>query len=137
MLKLLLNSKMEKCNVTWSLSLFFFSQIQTPSKTLGPFCGRTPPTSPLITHSHHVKVLFATDGFGTNRGFSLSFRVRGAAKCLHLQATDLERKQAPLVENVSSHFCLYCREGVSSSGDSTLHPTGSRISAGSDCDCQV
>uniref|UniRef100_UPI0037E7CFA5 uncharacterized protein c1s.2 n=1 Tax=Semicossyphus pulcher TaxID=241346 RepID=UPI0037E7CFA5 len=49
-------------------------KIETPSGTLGPFCGSTPPPSPFFTHSHHVKILFASDGSGTNKGFSLSFK---------------------------------------------------------------
>lgn len=42
-------------------------------------------------------------------------------------------------DRVCFHFSFNCREGVSSSGDPTLHnhAPGSRISAGSDCDGQV
>ncbi|XP_070690977.1 ovochymase [Pempheris klunzingeri] len=50
--------------------------IETPSGTLGPFCGHTPPPSPVLTHSHHVQIRFTSDGFGTNRGFSLHFKTR-------------------------------------------------------------
>uniref|UniRef100_A0A3B4Z8V7 Complement component 1, s subcomponent n=1 Tax=Stegastes partitus TaxID=144197 RepID=A0A3B4Z8V7_9TELE len=52
-------------------------RVETPSITLGPFCGSSPPPSPLLTHSHHVRIRFTSDGFGTNRGFSLNFRTRG------------------------------------------------------------
>uniref|UniRef100_A0A8C6UX14 Complement component 1, s subcomponent n=1 Tax=Neogobius melanostomus TaxID=47308 RepID=A0A8C6UX14_9GOBI len=34
------------------------------------------PTSPLFTHSHQVKILFESDGYGTNSGFSLSFQTK-------------------------------------------------------------
>lgn len=69
-------TKIRKCTLI-TLPCFIF-QIETPSVTLGPFCGHTPPPSPLLTHSHDVKVHFTSDGFGTNKGFSLRFRVRGA-----------------------------------------------------------
>lgn len=49
-------------------------RIETPSGTLGPFCGQTPPPSPFLTHSHHVQIRFTSDGFGTNKGFSLHFK---------------------------------------------------------------
>ncbi|XP_071326519.1 complement C1s subcomponent [Trachinotus anak] len=52
-------------------------RIETPSGTLGPFCGHTPPPSPLLTHSHQVKIYFTSDGFGTNKGFSFHFKTRG------------------------------------------------------------
>ncbi|XP_023282098.1 uncharacterized protein LOC111669859 [Seriola lalandi dorsalis] len=52
-------------------------RIETLSGTLGPFCGDTPPPSPLLTHSHHVKIHFTSDGFGTNKGFSFHFKTRG------------------------------------------------------------
>ncbi|XP_068425833.1 transmembrane protease serine 9 [Clinocottus analis] len=48
-------------------------RIETPSGILGPFCGHTPPPSPFLTHSHHVQIRFTSDGFGTNKGFSLRF----------------------------------------------------------------
>lgn len=51
-------------------------RVETPSVTFGPFCGSSPPPSPLLTHSHHVWIRFTSDGFGTNRGFSLHFRTR-------------------------------------------------------------
>ncbi|XP_037640143.1 complement C1s subcomponent-like [Sebastes umbrosus] len=51
--------------------------IETHSGTLGPFCGHTPPSSPFLTHSHHVKIRLTSDGFGTNKGFSLHFMTRG------------------------------------------------------------
>lgn len=50
--------------------------IETPSGTLGPFCGHTPPPSPFLTHSNHVQIHFISDGFGTNKGFSLHFKTR-------------------------------------------------------------
>uniref|UniRef100_A0A3Q1FWV0 Calcium-dependent serine proteinase-like n=1 Tax=Acanthochromis polyacanthus TaxID=80966 RepID=A0A3Q1FWV0_9TELE len=52
--------------------------VETPSATLGPFCGSSPPLSPLLTHSHYVRIRFTSDGFGANRGFSLHFRTRGS-----------------------------------------------------------
>nr|AIZ96980.1 complement component 1s [Oplegnathus fasciatus] len=51
-------------------------RIETPSGTLGPFCGNTPPTSPFLTHSSHVQIRFTSDGFGTNKGFTLHFKTR-------------------------------------------------------------
>ncbi|KAJ0066322.1 hypothetical protein NL108_011150, partial [Boleophthalmus pectinirostris] len=48
-------------------------RIETHSGTLGPFCGSNSPSSPLLTHSHQIKIHFETDGYGTNRGFSLIF----------------------------------------------------------------
>ncbi|XP_076592574.1 complement C1s subcomponent [Chaetodon auriga] len=51
-------------------------RIETPSGTLGPFCGHTPPPSPLLTHSNHVHIRFTSDGFGTNKGFTLHFKTR-------------------------------------------------------------
>lgn len=51
-------------------------RIETPSGTLGPFCGHTPPPSPFLTHSHHVHIRFTSDGFGTNKGFTLHFKTR-------------------------------------------------------------
>ncbi|XP_026173254.1 complement C1s subcomponent [Mastacembelus armatus] len=51
-------------------------RIETHSGTLGPFCGHTPPPSPFLTHSHHVKIHFTSDGFGTNKGFNFHFKTR-------------------------------------------------------------
>lgn len=51
--------------------------IKTHSGKLGPFCGHTPPPSPLLTHSHRIQIHFKTDGFGTNKGFHLHFQTRG------------------------------------------------------------
>ncbi|XP_029308137.1 LOW QUALITY PROTEIN: mannan-binding lectin serine protease 2 [Cottoperca gobio] len=48
--------------------------IETLSGTLEPLCGRTPPPSPFLTHSHHVQLRFTSDGYGTNKGFTLHFR---------------------------------------------------------------
>lgn len=62
-----------------TLPMLFCSQIETHSGTLGPFCGHTPPPSPFLTHSHHVKIRLTSDGFGTNKGFSLHFMTRGTA----------------------------------------------------------
>ncbi|KAL6109293.1 c1s [Pungitius sinensis] len=47
-----------------------------PSRILGPFCGHNPPPSPLLTHSHHVKLRFTSDGYGSNKGFTLHFKTR-------------------------------------------------------------
>ncbi|XP_068179770.1 ovochymase [Antennarius striatus] len=52
-------------------------RIETPSGVLGPFCGHTPPPSPLLTHSSHVHIRFTSDGFGSNKGFTLHFQTRG------------------------------------------------------------
>lgn len=60
-------------------TVLFCLQIETPSGTLGPFCGKTPPPSPFLTHSNHVKIHFTSDGFGTNKGFTLHFKTRGTA----------------------------------------------------------
>ncbi|XP_037836444.1 complement C1s subcomponent-like [Kryptolebias marmoratus] len=51
--------------------------IETHPGTLGPFCGNKPPPSPLLTHSHHIQIRFMSDGFGSNKGFSLHFKTRG------------------------------------------------------------
>ncbi|KAF3692073.1 Complement C1r subcomponent [Channa argus] len=51
-------------------------KIETPSGTLGPFCGHTPPPSPYLTHSHKVKIHFTSDGFGSNKGFTFHFQTR-------------------------------------------------------------
>uniref|UniRef100_A0A3Q4BLB9 Complement component 1, s subcomponent n=1 Tax=Mola mola TaxID=94237 RepID=A0A3Q4BLB9_MOLML len=51
-------------------------RIETPSGTLGPFCGQKPPPSHLLTHSNHVHIRFTSDGFGTNKGFRLHFTTR-------------------------------------------------------------
>ncbi|XP_036930822.1 complement C1s subcomponent-like [Acanthopagrus latus] len=51
-------------------------KIETPSGTLGPFCGHAPPASPFLTHSHHVRIHFSSDGFGTNKGFALHFKTQ-------------------------------------------------------------
>lgn len=52
-------------------------QIETTSKTLGPFCGSTPPPSPFLTHSNRVHIRFTSDGFGINKGFNFHFKTRG------------------------------------------------------------
>uniref|UniRef100_A0A3Q2QM99 Mannan-binding lectin serine protease 2 n=1 Tax=Fundulus heteroclitus TaxID=8078 RepID=A0A3Q2QM99_FUNHE len=51
-------------------------KIETHSETFGPFCGNTPPPSPLLTHSSYVQIHFTSNGFGTNKGFNLSFKTR-------------------------------------------------------------
>ncbi|KAK5891814.1 hypothetical protein CesoFtcFv8_012251 [Champsocephalus esox] len=51
-------------------------RIETHSESLGSFCGNTPPPSPFLTHSHRVQIHFTSDGYGTNKGFSLAFRTR-------------------------------------------------------------
>ncbi|KAF7670145.1 hypothetical protein LDENG_00050090 [Lucifuga dentata] len=51
--------------------------VETPSRTLGPFCGHTPPPSPLSTYSNRVQIHFMSDGFGSNKGFSLHYTTRG------------------------------------------------------------
>ncbi|CAJ1062513.1 complement C1s subcomponent-like [Xyrichtys novacula] len=56
-------------------------RVETSSETLGSFCGETPPPSPFLTHSHQVQIHFTSDGFGTNKGFSLKFKTR-AKVCL-------------------------------------------------------
>ncbi|XP_056901921.1 complement C1s subcomponent isoform X1 [Takifugu flavidus] len=65
--------------------------IQTPSGNLGSFCGLQPPPSPFLTHSSQVHIRFASDGFGTNKGFALRFRTRAkvcpAAVTPHSTAT--------------------------------------------------
>ncbi|KAI9999733.1 hypothetical protein NQD34_011576 [Periophthalmus magnuspinnatus] len=53
-------------------------RIETHYGTLGPFCGRSAPPSPLQTYSHQLKIHFETDGYGTNQGFSLSFTTAAA-----------------------------------------------------------
>uniref|UniRef100_A0A3Q0S618 Complement component 1, s subcomponent n=1 Tax=Amphilophus citrinellus TaxID=61819 RepID=A0A3Q0S618_AMPCI len=53
-------------------------RIETPSGTLGPFCGETPPPSPFPTHASEITISFTSDGSGTNKGFSLHFTTRGA-----------------------------------------------------------
>ncbi|XP_074539378.1 transmembrane protease serine 9-like [Halichoeres trimaculatus] len=50
--------------------------VETSSGTLGPFCGKTGPPSPLFTDSHQVQIRFTSDGFGSNKGFSLDFKTR-------------------------------------------------------------
>ncbi|KAM3873248.1 mannan-binding lectin serine protease 2-like [Diretmus argenteus] len=53
--------------------------VETSRGTLGPFCGHVPPPSPLLTHSHHVQILFSSDGFGSNAGFTVHYKTRGTA----------------------------------------------------------
>ncbi|XP_069038793.1 complement C1s subcomponent-like isoform X1 [Lepisosteus oculatus] len=50
-------------------------QIKTPSRVFGPFCGDQAPPS-LITGSHQMEILFNTDGYGTNTGFTLTYRAK-------------------------------------------------------------
>ncbi|KAM4579818.1 complement C1s subcomponent-like [Odontesthes bonariensis] len=69
-------------------------RIKTPTGTLGPFCGNTPPPSPLLTYSNHIKIHFTSDGFGSNKGFSLQFQTRdkicGPAVTSHSTVTPLK-----------------------------------------------
>ncbi|KAM3613671.1 uncharacterized protein V6R79_003336 [Siganus canaliculatus] len=48
--------------------------VETPTRTLGPFCGNKPPPSPLLTHSSKVIVRFTSDSFGSNKGFTAHFK---------------------------------------------------------------
>uniref|UniRef100_A0A4W5R4C5 Complement component 1, s subcomponent.1 n=1 Tax=Hucho hucho TaxID=62062 RepID=A0A4W5R4C5_9TELE len=48
--------------------------VETSSGTQGPFCGRVPPSSPLRTGSHHARILFNSDGQGSNNGFTIHDR---------------------------------------------------------------
>lgn len=83
MIKLVCFQLKDRCQeIHFHFHILLFFQIETPSGTLGPFCGHTPPPSPLLTHSHNVKVRFTTDSFGTNKGFSFRFGARGADKIL-------------------------------------------------------
>ncbi|XP_029359830.1 complement C1s subcomponent [Echeneis naucrates] len=74
-------------------------RIETSSGTLGPFCGRTPPPSPLLTHSNEVKIHFISDSYGTNKGFNFHFKTRGkvcpAAVTSHSTASPLEPEYLP------------------------------------------
>ncbi|KAL0985104.1 hypothetical protein UPYG_G00152940 [Umbra pygmaea] len=47
--------------------------VETSSGTLGPFCGNVPPPSPLRTESHHARILFTSDGQGSNNGFKIRY----------------------------------------------------------------
>ncbi|KAJ8354957.1 hypothetical protein SKAU_G00225240 [Synaphobranchus kaupii] len=47
--------------------------IKTPSREFGPFCGSVPPSSPLLTNSHQVQILFSSDATGTNTGFTFKY----------------------------------------------------------------
>ncbi|KAM4600844.1 complement C1s subcomponent [Polymixia lowei] len=49
---------------------------ETPSKTFGPFCGQVPPPSPFLTQSNQVRILFDTDGYGSNNGFTVLYKTR-------------------------------------------------------------
>ncbi|XP_045574701.1 mannan-binding lectin serine protease 2 [Salmo salar] len=48
--------------------------VETSSGTQGPFCGRVPPSPPLRTGSHHARILFNSDGQGSNNGFTIHYR---------------------------------------------------------------
>lgn len=72
-------SVQDKGGNTLQTSILCCLQIETPSGTLGPFCGHAPPASPFLTHSHHVRIHFSSDGFGTNKGFALHFKTQGTA----------------------------------------------------------
>lgn len=64
---------------THAYQVWYCSKVETPAGTLGPFCGSTPPPSPLLTHSSQVHVRFTSDHIGSNKGFSLNFKTRGTA----------------------------------------------------------
>ncbi|KAM6910685.1 complement C1s subcomponent [Xenentodon cancila] len=70
--------------------------IETHSRTLGPFCGQTPPPSPLPTYSNNVQIVFTSDSFGTNKGFSLHFKTRDTVcvpfVTLHSSVTPVKRE---------------------------------------------
>uniref|UniRef100_A0A3Q1KAJ8 Complement component 1, s subcomponent n=1 Tax=Anabas testudineus TaxID=64144 RepID=A0A3Q1KAJ8_ANATE len=51
-------------------------RIETPTGTLGPFCGHTPPPSPFLTHTHHAIIHFNSDSFGKNKGFTFHFKTK-------------------------------------------------------------
>ncbi|XP_012684544.2 complement C1s subcomponent [Clupea harengus] len=48
-------------------------KIKTPSQTLGPYCGRVPP-SPIHTGSSQVQILFDSDNAGINMGFTVAYK---------------------------------------------------------------
>ncbi|CAB1334494.1 unnamed protein product, partial [Coregonus sp. 'balchen'] len=48
--------------------------VETSSGTRGPFCGRVPPSSPLRTGSHRARILFNSDGQGSNNGFTIHYK---------------------------------------------------------------
>ncbi|XP_055780502.1 uncharacterized protein LOC129856819 [Salvelinus fontinalis] len=48
--------------------------VETSAGTQGPFCGRVPPSPPLRTGSHHARILFNSDGQGSNNGFTIHYR---------------------------------------------------------------
>ncbi|KAJ8005196.1 hypothetical protein DPEC_G00144120 [Dallia pectoralis] len=47
--------------------------VETSSGTLGPFCGSVAPSSPLLIHSNHARIVFTSDGQGSNYGFSVRY----------------------------------------------------------------
>lgn len=50
--------------------------VESPMGILGPFCGRVPPASPLLTHSNSIRIRFTSDGDGSNNGFTGFYRTR-------------------------------------------------------------
>ncbi|XP_030639724.1 complement C1s subcomponent [Chanos chanos] len=48
--------------------------IETPSGSYGPFCGKVPP-EPIRTGTAKAQILFSSDGGGSNKGFTLSYKV--------------------------------------------------------------
>lgn len=108
-------------------------RIETPSETMGPFCGHTPPPSPLLTQSHNVKVRFTTDSFGTNKGFSLRFGTRGkvcpAVVSLHSTATpqqaDYKQGQTVTVKCEPGYvFNAHGEQYLLAQYEATCQPTG-------------
>ncbi|XP_023651387.1 complement C1s subcomponent [Paramormyrops kingsleyae] len=50
--------------------------IKTPNQDFGPFCGKDPPASPILTGSHQVQIVFNSDSSGSNAGFRLIYTSR-------------------------------------------------------------
>ncbi|XP_070767920.1 ovochymase-like, partial [Enoplosus armatus] len=105
-------------------------RIETPSGTLGPFCGRTPPPSPFFTYSNHVQIRFTSDGFGTNKGFTLHFKTRDqvcpAAVTPHSTTTP-QRPEYPQGETVTVTCDLgyvVNTQGTETEYVTTCHSTG-------------
>ncbi|XP_046885502.1 complement C1s subcomponent [Hypomesus transpacificus] len=49
--------------------------IKTPSKVVGTYCGHVAPP-PVHTGSHHAHILFSSDGYGTNTGFTIHYSTK-------------------------------------------------------------
>ncbi|KAM6968312.1 mannan-binding lectin serine protease 1-like [Aplochiton taeniatus] len=54
-----------------------YLMVETPSRSLGPFCGQTAPSSPILTGSHLARIIFITDGYGSNHGFTINYKAKG------------------------------------------------------------